>query len=705
MIAISIVGFLFTYWIASDVFCLLLLRAFDIRDRERLRDVFFLTRGIGPIAISWLLFHFVLLAPRHEPAFYVTATAACCAAALYFGRTRLACLLTIYRDLAGAARRHGPPDGVTALLAGLVAAVALFIVCIGVSFPIVEGDALGFAQEARLIYRDLSFENYPTVNADAETGYHYDTFQVPCLQMLYVWFFLLTQTSAVDVLARTVAPMYALYTALLLAWALYRRTASAETALWGCLALIAAPLFATESYYNTQDPHRIYLFFSALLWLEIAVGATTMMLATLLLGLFVGLAIYGHFAGLMLLAIVPPLYFWRRRRRPGQALVASTLIVLVAVFVGGAHHYLRPVAAQRVLLQFPSMQPMVRKVLAPLGLEEVLPHKTVVVSPKAYDWLASRRGQQSWLTWLLFAKLQLFTGVEWFGLLFWFAAAGILGWLKQPHKTTLDSILAAAALLCTVIVLCDFRKMASSNPRYIATILPNAAYFAAMTIAAITHSRRWGDARRMRALGTGLMMMVIVGPLLVTSAVRGAKIGLTNPGNLYEAVHSMNWVGDAVRHPISSLKTFCESYLGIRETLAYFAAGDAVKLQHTHDSFAAINYMRTSTPPTAAALAFRSTRYFYYSERRGISYTDPRMETFSKISAADEACRFLAGLGIDHVLLDSYYATYPMYTDTKLMDILSDPKQSTKVYEYGSAQVYKLHCSGGAAAPDAPADE
>ena len=64
-------GALFTYWIASDIVCLLVLRLFDPRDRERARDVFFLTRGVGPLVISSLLFHFLLLLPpsgaSHSP--------------------------------------------------------------------------------------------------------------------------------------------------------------------------------------------------------------------------------------------------------------------------------------------------------------------------------------------------------------------------------------------------------------------------------------------------------------------------------------------------------------------------------------------------------------------------------------------------------------------------------------------------------------
>lgn len=684
-------GALFTYWIASDIVCLLVLRLFDPRDRERARDVFFLTRGVGPLAISCLLFHFLLLLPAQQPYVYVLLMVACSAVALFVGRSRLGQLAAIYRDVGQAVWRRLPRSGAPALLAALIAAIALFILVIGVTFPIVEGDGLGFAEEARLIHRDLSFENYPTVHADEQTGYHFDTFQIPCLQTLYVWFFLLTGTSDVDTLPRTVAPMYGLFCVMALCWFLYRRTRSVEAAMWGGLALIAAPLFTAESYYNTQDPHRLYSFFCALVWLDVVLESKRRV-AIGLLGVFIGLAIYSHFAGLMLLPVILSLYVWFGRRQPRHALAAAVFIGLIALTVGGTHHYLRPAVVERIFLQFPLLQPLVAPPLASLGLDYVLPHKTMVVSPQAYDWLASRRGHEGWLAWLLFAKLQMFTGIEFFGAVSWLAAVGMILLARRSQKNRLDVILAFAAVVCTFFVLSDVRKMASSNPRYIGTILPIAAYFTALTIAAgMRYLRRRAPAPAWR-MAAAVMIFLLVGPLALNVAVRGAKVGLNNSANVVELVRNASLSTIRGTGP-KGRRTNWQRYFGIRQTIAYFFASDTDKLMHTHDTFAAINYMRTSTPKTSAALTFRVTRYFYYAQRRGIAYTDPRLEGLGRVKTPQRACRFLANLGVDHVLMDSYYETYPMYADTQLENLLSDPVLSTKVYVHGSAEVFQLHCS------------
>src|SRR5262245_7201486 len=137
MIAYELCGALFTYWIASDIVCLLVLRLFDVADRARARDVFFLTRGVGPLVISSLLFHLLLLMPAQAAPIYVTLIALCFAVGLFFGRTRVGQLLSIYRSVGAGIWRHWPRPGLPALLLTLITAVAAFILIIGVTFPIV----------------------------------------------------------------------------------------------------------------------------------------------------------------------------------------------------------------------------------------------------------------------------------------------------------------------------------------------------------------------------------------------------------------------------------------------------------------------------------------------------------------------------------------------------------------------------------------
>ncbi len=691
MILRQLIIFLLTYWLASDVLCLLVLRVWEPQDVAAERDVFFLTRGLGPIVISWLLYHLFLLFPEKMPSTYVSLVAVFFAVVLVLGRQQVRRLGRIYAGLAAGLRRHWPLPPLSSALLCLVTGIALFIAVIGVAFPIVEGDALGFGVESRLIYRDLSFAHYPTLSADPQTGYYYDTFQVPCLQMLYVWFDLLEGTSKNDILARTVAPVYALEGVLLLGWVLWRRSRDIQTALWGGLALIATPLFASESYFNTQDPHRFYFAFASLVMLAACVGWEARRHVPLL-GITLGLTIYCHFMGLLTLAAVVLLYLWLAHGSVALRFLRASLIVVVALLVGATYHYARPAVAQRVLLQFPILAPPVNGLLTHLHLGNVPAQKILADAAQAGAWLTARRGQQGWFGQFVFGKLQAFTGIEWFGAAFWLFVPA-MAWWTRCGKTTLEKVMGGTALIFALVVLSDIRDLASSNPRYIGTLLPITAYFDALLIAAALRavgSRFSGWAYRATALAA---VAALAAPLAATTAVRGAKVGITNPGNLLERIHSGTWIGPAVRHPAQAAWAVWTRYFGIKATLSYLWASDEVKLGHTNDLFATIAYMRSATPREACALVFRVTPFFYYAQRRGVSFLDPRIDDFAPIREPQKACSFLAAIGVDHVLMDSYYTTHPLYTDTALKAILADPQLSTKVYEYGSAQVYKLQCT------------
>ena len=509
--------------------------------------------------------------------------------------------------------------------------------------------------------------------------------------MLYVWFFLTTGTSQLDILARTVAPLYALYGVLLLCWVLFRYTRSGQAALWGGLALIATPVFTSESYLNTQDPHRLYFSFCALILLEGYLRARTRARGLLLVACL-GLAVYSHFFGLLTLLAVVLLYACFAHGSLRRRLASACFVGMVALTLGAASHYARPPVALRVLNQFPPLDQYLGPFLTDVDLHEDHAADHAKAEQQAHEWLAARRGQAGWLKEFIFGKLQILTGVEWFGAVVWVFLASVVLWLRQPQKPLLEKILMATAAIYAGAVLSDLRAMASSNPRYIATALPICAYFigrfALPVLAGVR--QRWGMAAS--RLGAGLGVLALIAPLLAITAIRGAKVGLTNPGDLYVRLHDMSWIAAVARHPLHAAAVTWNRYLGIKDTLQYFWASDDIKLVHSHDSFAAIAYMNSSTPPAATALVFRVTRYFYYARRRGLSYLDPRMKEFEDSVGTDYTCRLLASLGADYVLFDSYYEGHPTYASTELIHILSDPRLSTKVYEYGSAKVYQLHC-------------
>jgi len=701
MLGRQLFALLFTYWVTADALCLVALRFLQPADRRSRLEVFLLTRALGPLLVSWILFHLLVLFPHRGPSFYVATTLTTFALFALVGRTQIGSLANVYVEVWKALPLCWPHSRTGKMLLGLALTLAGFIVFIGITYPIVEGDALGFTTEARLIYRDLGFDHYPTTTADPQTGYYYLTFQTPCLQSLYVWFFLLTGTSQHDVLLRTVAPLYSLYCALILFWVLYQRSRSAETALWGVVALLAIPVFVVHSYLNTQDPHRIVLAFGALLGLAALVRAPTWNNAVVL-GILLGFTVYAHFFGLLTAGVVLALYLVLGRDGLRRKLATLCIAGIVAAPFTSLYYYAFATAhpPHSVAAGESSTPTDMDRSAADRAARHFATTPTKSASTEtANEWLMAKRGQAGRLNRYLFGVLLPFTGIEWFGFFFWFFAVALVRWLREQDKTPLEVIMAWTAIVCLGVILSGVSTLSWSNPRYTGTLAPLVAYFTG-TLAATWWRRHEGR----QWLRVALLLVVFLVPLGITTCVRGAKVGITNPGNFYENLHSTRWLQATFDHPVASLHVLWSRYLGFRKTLKYSRASDHMKLLNAHDYFRAVDYMNCCTPPKATGLVIgRETYYFYYAQRRGASVLDPALTPFRGATQALEACQLLLGKGIDYVLIDSYHSTNPWYFRTQVAAILQDPTLATLEFEAGTARVFHLSCgrqTGGSAGRD-----
>jgi hypothetical protein len=687
----TLIAGIFTFWISSDIIYLLLLRIFPSQKfPQKSLELFILTRGLGPLVISWLLYYLFLVAP-HKPAwFYGLAMFAILASFLIFSRKHLREVLQDYKQLVALSSKFKRQDSLAKILLLIIALLFLFIFFVAICLPIVEGDALGFVTEARLIYRDLGFDNYPTSVADSATGYYYDTFQPPCLQTLYVWFYILTGSSELDYLPRAVSPFFALYTCLTLGSCFLGAPRSFTKALWATFALCTVPLFVSQSYHNTQDPIRIHVFFISLLAFSRFIVAPNFSSLSIF-GSVLCLAIYAHFTCLMLIPIFCILLVFMpghdcKRKYLGCFLV----ITLCALFLGGGIHYSRPEVVRRLFTHFPMAQEALDQPLRAIGLAQLLPPSLLAASPKANVWLAARRGQTSEWSSIIFGKLQLFSGIEWFGFIGWLSLAGIFLWWKtSTHPSARERIFFYSTILVAIMVTSDFRVMSSSNPRYIATILPLLCYFIGSIAPTLLDNLRQFF-RVPRSVVATVLILTMAVPTVAVTSVRGAKIGVTNSGDLYRKARSLTWIPEVMYHPVSSLNALWTDFLGIRATIRFAFSTPAIQLIHSHDHFAAVFYLNENSPQDTTALVFHVTKYFYYAKRKGISYLDPRLEPLATITEVTAGRILLRSLGVKYVILDSYYDDHPLYATTTLKQILSDSRYSKIVYSFGSTKVVEL---------------
>ena len=719
----------FTYIFASDSIFLGLRRLLRKDNSVSSRELFWLTRGVGPVVISWLTYNLFLFSPHQSPGYYLGLVGGFFVLMFMVSRHELPALLQAYREFAHQLYRLTTLRSWSLLLLVCIVASCLFILLIGVGFPIVGHDSLVHAIDARIMRQDMSLQHYLAhTEPDPYTGYLPVAYQLPFLQTLYLWFSLVVGDWRLDLLIRTVSPLFGLHCLLLLG-VLVRRHASLHAALWAVFLLAVTPLFLLMSYDNAQDTPRYYFALIALLWFAklIEAGSTAQLSLKLIVGTFAGFAIYSHLLGAPAVSAGLLGLLLCRKQAFLKNLLSVLLVSVVAVLTSASYHYLASPSVQAKLTRtfrwsfveewttlFKAAQ---QGVVAPddphqqqpyasqLAPPASAPHGSApaaqqITSPPSPPPMVKSRGQgHTPLEQFLLGRLQMFTGIESFGFLFFVFWAGLFVWLRRSaQRTPFELLLFASALVYTLIVLSGVRRLSWSNPRYIGSLIVIGAYFSGPLLARIVESA----AARSKRLSRMIVLFLVIGlsfPAVLVTTVRGAKVGITNTGTFYTDVRSLRWLDSLRSDPITALSSFWRNYVGIRQTIHYALASEADKLKHAHDYFAAIQYFNTSTPADACALVFREGRYFYYAQRRGVAIADRSLYGTKRNSAA-AIVRLFAAQGITHILIDSFLETSFFYPMFRLNEILSDPTFSECVYEFKSARVYRLRLPSNPATSD-----
>ncbi len=689
-----------------------------LRDVEGLSDrhLFFLTRGLGPAVVAVGMYVLLVIFPRRPPAFYIALLILVFALLIVYGRRQLPLVAGIYLALGADLRRLDWRRG--AALWILIALLAGFILAVGVGIPMTAHDGVAAAMEARIMLRERSMDLYLAVNTpDPQTGFYIPDFRPPFLHGLYLWFGMLTGEKGLEVLARTVTPLYGWHCLILLAYTVIRRRKSLIATAWTVFLLAVTPIFVLMSYSNGVDTPRLYLAFLALLWFvelteraaklrraanfRLAVGA----------GAVSGLALFSHLINAPVVAAGGLAYLALSRERWRKRLATGLAVALIALVAGAQFHYLHPGVLKQLGRNFtwtfigewaaitsivptpklPSSSPPPASEPPPPPASEPPPPSTPTL--RTHSATIQNRGQGGDpLSQLLFGRLQMFTGIEHFGWLFYLFSIAVVVWLLRSPKTVLDKVLLAAAVMGGVAALSGMRKLSWSNPRYIGSLVLYGAYFAGPWLAGVSDRLR----SRVPRLGGrwvlgGAAIVVLLAPLCVSTSILGAKIGFSNQGTFYSDFRSLRWVDHALREPVAASRHFWERYMGIRKTLRYLWADRDTQLENAHDFLAAVVFIKHHTPPDSRALVFRDARYFYYAERPGYVWNHPEISyDFRRSKSAEELHRFLMSKNVTHVVIDRYSERFDWYRKSRMGDLLTESLLAERVYEHGIARVYRL---------------
>lgn len=756
-----IVAWIATYAIASDVAFIGIRRFLGTSASVSDRALFALSRGVGPAVVSVVLYVLLLVFPGQGRAFYLAGVALPFLATAAYGRCETSALFAAYSSAARALSRAIRPHA-TGFLLPTVVFLSMCSLVLGIAYPITEHDSLSVAMEARIMSRDMTMDNYLAVDEpDAATGYFARGFRPPFLHMLYLWFALVAGGEYMELIARTVSPIYGLHCLLIVAYAVRCRW-SARSALWAAFCLATAPLFFYLSYGNGIDPPRLYLSFVAMYWLSyLAARPAPGLRLGAVAGLFCGLALYCHLlSAAAVLAGVAMYLLLNRQPLVWAKLRLAAAVTVVAMVAGAQYHYLMspavrtqldrsfsanfiwewadlasdvstrvvemaqstPLPSQPVEPNSPPVapptakpKPPIEKAASSVARPKAVPKpaspaaKPVTVAPPPVvktkpiasaileaipppkpksELLLARGHDGSALSSFVFGRLQMFTGVEYFGAVFYLLIYSV-GFWRRESATALDKIALTAIAVYAVVVLSGVRAISWSNPRYIGSVLLVAAYFIGPSLASLEQYLQ----RRSKPLAGALMLamaLIMTAPVVGATAVRGAKIEITNSGSFYSDFRSLRWLTFSLEDPQAAVGQLWQQYMGIRKTVQFFGADQRTKLKNAHDYFGAIDYIRSNTEADASALVFRDTKYHYYAERRGYVWFHPDMFGYRKAENAEEMHTFLQSKKVTHVVIDSFSERQEGFRDYSIGPLLDDRNLTDLVHQKGSARVYAL---------------
>lgn len=512
-------------------------------------------------------------------------------------------------------------------------------------FPLTQNDALEYATVAREIYYSRTLDVYPLVDAEASRSGFYAPWTHPPLYVAMIYLASIIQGNAAEPgLMRLVAPWFAVATV----WLLLRVGAlqGQYTGEVAALVLLGAPLYFFGADSGLIDALPV-LGFLLVFVVVVAVSAEGVTLGALV-GITLGVALWSHSEAVLFVPLAAAAVAIRYRLRSWRRVFAAwSAIVLVAGVIGG-QPYLRNLD---VLGSVVSDNPAVFA-LPELAWRDYftigrgIEHATAVVQ---YGWL------KGWFA------------LEAYGTSFWLFLVGavlsageVRRWWQQSATEggggdVVPLALGVVACYLAVVVASTLAgiEVMIKNERYLLTVLPMVALVA----------------------GVGVSRLIIGGGVQGTaSEIRMHAVAV--------AVGTLSLV------QLAGL----ERYRLVANGLSLGVSGrDAREMVRERPEIRVIEHLRMKVGPEAVVLSMKPADMFW-SERRMVSYLDPRLVAFYREKAWDTALGRLLALGVTHVHVVDY--SLPVLYNSELQWILRRPEVARLEYQADGNQIYALVDSG-----------
>lgn len=602
----------------------------------------------------------------------------------------LACACALLSRWGRGAGPSSPPrdatrrvDRICWLLAGIFALCVACLLYLALALPLTENDALEYGLVGRAIHEARSLGVYPLLDpGQAASGFFAPWTHPPLYTSLIYLTYLLQGSAAEAVLMKALAPWFMLSAA----WGIYGigRLQGPRIAWVASLLFLTTPLLSVGAQTAAIDALPVagmVLMMVALIGLD--QGRRS---APIFTGLMVGLALWTHSQAVLYIPILMATVMVAGGLSSWRASVAYTFTALLVMTLVAAFPYGRNFAIYGSLIS----------------------DNPVVFALPSLDWdsyFKYARSIYDWSTRLQYGVLKGLLSPRSYGVVFWAGALAFIyllfsGQLRRwclllikGSKSQLEPVYPVLIPLCISVVY--FAGMLASlvvgtdlmikNDRYLLVVVPAVSLVAACGLSEL-FSRFWAKWTRPEASWTRRVTTKLV---LAAGLLAQALIFLVF-GNLVQWMQLVD-----VTLPSPSVPAYLSSHVNRMLSgtdLPADVSGPSLAL--TGDpltKFPGIllaKAMHDHVPQGEAILAVRPADMFY-SDRRMVSYLDPRMV---KLYAETDPARFasqLKDLGVGYVQMANYFI--PPVANTALMSLLAQPELSTLVSDVNSSQLYRLN--------------
>ncbi len=542
--------------------------------------------------------------------------------------------------------------------------------------PLTQNDALEYATVGRIVFDARDLMAYPAIHPETTaSGFFGPWTHPPLFVALFYAVYALQGTDIAPGLGRLISPWFAIACT----WLLYTLAArlSKASGLFAALVFVSCPLFflgADSSLIDALPIAGLLLSFAVLVYGD----PNRKLLTGAIAGLPLGFALWTHSQAILFIPMLMSLILARHGLRHLPRGIAQGLAMLAVALLLSAYPYLRNYQIFGALVSD-------------------MPAIFALPSLRWDDYFSIARGIAHWPAKIQYGLLKGWFTPESYAASFWLATLGlgIFLWqaLRSARSLILDGVRDADGplnlLYSTFLVIFAYLSavtlsvlmgidLAIRNERYWLILLPFIALFAGWGLAVIL--------RRLEKLKSPLWAQ---GYVTAAGLVLLAQLGVLG---LYRVSPYLPLMQSQSSLPAAQWSVSCASLpaADVPPGASDFCPASTVSApdwQRTSPMLLSMRYLAALTPEDSLVFSMFPAN-MYYSQRKMLSYLDPRLLPFYAARSAQEGAEILRGLSVDYIHLPNYYLP-PVYHST-LQEILARPDLSSLVFSGVGEQIYRL---------------